>query len=168
MSLGQGQGPYAEALVKKGCENGDWVFLQNCMLAKSWMGRLETIVFELGEKAKTNHQDFRLFLSSSPAPYFPVAVLQNGVKMTNEPPAGVRANVSRSFATLVKEELWEGNAKPLAWKKTLCALCFFHANIQERRKFGPLGWNVTYVCTISHSCMQFARSCGISLCVCVV
>jgi len=143
VSLGQGQGPYAEALVKKGCETGDWVFLQNCMLAKSWMNRLETIVFELGENSKTNHKDFRLYLSSSPAPYFPVAVLQNGVKMTNEPPAGVRANVSRSFATLVKEELWEGNAKPLAWKKTLVALCFFHANIQERRKFGPLGWNVT-------------------------
>jgi dynein heavy chain len=34
VSLGQGQGPYAEALIKKGCGNGDWVFLQNCMLAK--------------------------------------------------------------------------------------------------------------------------------------
>jgi dynein heavy chain len=156
VSLGQGQGPYAEDLITKGCESGDWVFLQNCMLAKSWMPRLEAIVFQLAENQAKNNKDFRLYLSSSPAPYFPVSVLQNGVKMTNEPPAGVRANVARSFANLVKEETWSGCTKPGVWKKMLTALCFFHANIQERRKFGPLGWNILYA--FDESDLEFSMS----------
>ena len=46
VSLGQGQGPVAESLVEKGTKTGDWVLLQNCMLAKSWMHNLEVMCFE--------------------------------------------------------------------------------------------------------------------------
>jgi len=149
VSLGQGQGPVAMKLIENGTKSGDWVILQNCMLARSWMGQLDKIVFELQERTKQPggggvHPDFRLFLTSTPADYFPVSVLQNGVKMTNEPPAGFRANLIGSFGSLIKEEDFEGCSKSLQWKKLLCGLSFYHANIQERRKFGPLGWNIRY------------------------
>lgn len=59
------------------------------------MPSLEVIVQKLQEE--NVHPDFRLFLTSMPADYFPVSVLQNGVKLTTEPPRGIRANMLKSF-----------------------------------------------------------------------
>merc|ERR1711871_322953 len=108
------------------------------------MGELEEIVFGLQRNSEENDEKFRLFLTSAPAPYFPVSTLQGSIKMTNEPPNGICYNVSRAFKALIKEEMWESCAKPLEWKKVVTGLMFFHANLQERRKFGPLGWNIRY------------------------
>ena len=44
VSLGQGQGPKAERLLREGMERGLWVCLQNCHLAVSWMPSMERII----------------------------------------------------------------------------------------------------------------------------
>lgn len=80
-----------------------------------------------------------------PADYFPVSVLQNSVKLTTEPPRGIKANLKRTWQNLNQDFLDEEcKSKPEVWKKLLFSFSFFHANIQERRKFGPLGWNIRY------------------------
>ena len=109
ISLGQGQGPVAEKLISGAIKTGDWVFLQNCHLAASWMLSLENIVKDLAEKPKEVDEDFRLFLSSMPAKHFPVAVLQNSVKVTNEPPKGLRTNLKRAFGDITTT-FFEDNA----------------------------------------------------------
>jgi dynein heavy chain len=200
-SLGQGQERAASALIEEGSKRGYWILLQNCHLFKSWMPRLDAICAALRDDHKRIHPKFRLILTSMPVDYFPAAILQNGVKMTTEPPQGLKANLKRIFTNVVDKEVYHSAEASLeeaarfrdsgaglssthllpadsrsseqsgttprsapaivlrpsmlpgferrfdlvgTWKSLLFGLSFFHSVIQERKKFGSLGWNKRY------------------------
>uniref|UniRef100_A0A8D0TJA1 AAA+ ATPase domain-containing protein n=1 Tax=Sus scrofa TaxID=9823 RepID=A0A8D0TJA1_PIG len=143
ISLGQGQGPIAERMIKDAMKTGNWVFLQNCHLAVSWMLAMEELIKTFTDSNVVIKDTFRLFLSSMPSNTFPVTVLQNSVKVTNEPPKGLRANIRRAF-TEMTPSFFEENILGRKWRQIIFGICFFHAIIQERKKFGPLGWNICY------------------------
>lgn len=154
VSLGKGQGEFAEEQIKEAVQIGQWVILQNCHLAISWLPRLEQIVEEITllahkkDKLKKFDPEFRLWLTSSSSPDFPLSLLQLSIKMTKDPPKGLKANILQLYENLstTKEDRqnFEACKKKEEWKKLLLSLSFFHSIVRERRRFGPIGWNIYY------------------------
>eukprot|EP01062_Namystynia_karyoxenos_P078372 TRINITY_DN805_c2_g1_i1.p1 TRINITY_DN805_c2_g1~~TRINITY_DN805_c2_g1_i1.p1 ORF type:complete len:1720 (+),score=831.64 TRINITY_DN805_c2_g1_i1:2-5161(+) len=139
LALGQGQAPTATRMIHEQAKQGGWVFLQNCHLMLRWLPTLEKIIDDL--PSQKPHENFRLWLSSIPHPLFPIGILQKAIKMTTEPPTGIKANLSRLYSMIGEEQfnkaLFRNYYRPL-----LFALCFFHAVLLERKKFGSLGYNM--------------------------
>jgi dynein heavy chain len=137
----QGQAPVATRLIEDGLREGTWVFLANCHLMTSWLPKLDKLIESF--ESKSPHPDFRLWLSSSPNPEFPIAILQRAIKMTTEPPKGLRANLMRMYNT-VSEESYAQCKAAAKYQKLLFSLTYFHSVLLERRKFRTLGLNIPY------------------------
>jgi len=139
ISMGQGQEIKAAELIDAAVENGSWVMLQNCHLGLAYMRTIEQTLEELEDKI---HAAFRLWITSEPHPLFPIGLLQMSIKMTDEPPSGIKAGLRKSYAWLNQD--WIEAVNREEWRPMLFALCFMHTIVQERRKFGPLGFCIPY------------------------
>ena len=113
--------------------------------------------------------NFRLWLTSMPVKTFPVSILQNSLKLTTEPPSGIKSNIKKLFNEITEEKI-QPKSKPINttdkkpeeikaeqeklekdniikkqhFIKLLYSLSLFHAVLQERKKFGPIGFNLRY------------------------
>ncbi|XP_008276610.1 dynein axonemal heavy chain 9 [Stegastes partitus] len=145
VSLGQGQEVVAEQALDLAAKNGHWVILQNIHLVARWLGTLEKL---LEQHAEGSHENFRVFVSAEPSStreghIIPQGILENSIKITNELPTGMHANLHKALDNFNQDTL-EMCARENEFKSIWFALCYFHAVVAERRKFGPQGWNRSY------------------------
>merc|ERR1719311_156871 len=138
VSLGQGMGPVAQQNIETGYQRGHWVMLQNCHLLASWLKTLEKIL----EGMHKPHKDFRLWLTTMPSDAFPMGILQRSLKVVTEPPEGLKLNMKQSYAKISDADL--ESCDHTSFRPLMYVLGFFHAVVQDRRKFGRIGWNVAY------------------------
>ena len=82
-------------------------------------------------------------MTTEPTERFPMGILQKSLKVVTEPPDGLKLNMRATFAKIDQSVL---DACPHdAFRACLFTLAFLHAVVQERRKYGKIGWSVLSV-----------------------
>jgi len=137
LAMGGGQNETATELVKSAAMKGEWVCLKNLHLVTSWLPSLEKEIKLLNPDKK-----FRLWLTSEPHAKFPSILLQSSLKITYETPPGVRNNLMRTFSYVTPSQ--DQQRQNPAMTQLLFVLSWFHALMQERRKYIPQGWSKYY------------------------
>mmetsp|Transcript_3629 Transcript_3629/g.6367 ORF Transcript_3629/g.6367 Transcript_3629/m.6367 type:complete len:3156 (-) Transcript_3629:97-9564(-) len=139
VSMGEGQEKVAREKNNAAFLTGGWVILQNSHLGIGYMCELEDVLLKTPEI----EENFRLWITTEITLRFPIGLLQIAIKVTLEPPAGLKAGLFRTYSTMVTQELLDKIDLP-QWRTLVFTQCFLHSVVQERRKFGPIGWCIPY------------------------
>ncbi|XP_011871302.1 PREDICTED: dynein heavy chain 8, axonemal [Vollenhovia emeryi] len=138
ISMGQGQEVHARRLLSSAKTEGYWALCQNCHLGLEYMAELTNFLVEM----EAPHPNFRVWITTEPHKDFPVSLLQMSIKYTYEPPQGIRASLLATYSSMNQEILDQCDATQ--YIPLIYTVSFLHTVVQERRKFGPLGWNIPY------------------------
>ncbi|GLV39725.1 Dynein heavy chain 64C [Carabus blaptoides fortunei] len=137
IAIGSAEGfNQAERAINMACKSGRWVMLKNVHLAPQWLVQLEKKLHSLQP-----HAGFRLYLTMEINPKVPVNLLRAGRIFVFEPPPGIRANLLRTFSTVPAGRMMKA---PSERARLYFLLAWFHAIVQERLRYCPLGWAKHY------------------------
>jgi dynein heavy chain 1, cytosolic len=126
----------AEQAIAAAARQGTWVLLKNVHLAPSWLGQLEKKL-----QSANPSRNFRLFLTMETNLGIPVNILRQSRIIMNEPPPGIKANLLDSLRSIPPSRLSKGPTEKL---RLYFLLAWFHAVVQERLRYVPLGWSKIY------------------------
>ena len=138
IAMGQGQEEIARKMITDAILNGHWLMLQNCHLCLDFCEEIMQTLLETNDL----HQQFRLWMTTEFHKNFPIGLLQMSLKFTNEPPCGIRSSLRRTYSEMTQDILDYSNHA--SWPTLLFGVAFLHSVVQERKKFGAIGWNTPY------------------------
>ncbi|KAK3912297.1 Dynein heavy chain, cytoplasmic [Frankliniella fusca] len=137
IAIGSAEGfNQADRAINQAVRSGRWVLLKNVHLAPQWLVQLEKKLHSLQP-----HAGFRLFLTMEMNPKVPVNLLRAGRIFVLEPPPGIKANLLRTFSTVPAARMMKA---PSERARLYFLLAWFHAIVQERLRYVPLGWAKYY------------------------
>ncbi|KAL1461001.1 hypothetical protein WDU94_012934, partial [Cyamophila willieti] len=137
IAIGSAEGfNQADNAINVAVRSGKWVLLKNVHLAPQWLVQLEKKLHSLQP-----HANFRLFLTMEINPKVPVNLLRAGRIFVFEPPPGIKANLLRTFSTVPATRMMKA---PTERARLYFLLAWFHAIVQERLRYVPLGWSKFY------------------------
>jgi len=139
VSMGEGQEKVAREKNAAAFITGGWVILHNCHLGIRYMTEVEETLMKTSEI----HEEYRLWITCEITPMFPIGLLQMVIKVTLEPPTGLKAQLHRTYTTMITQETLD-KVDHEKWRTLLYVMSVLHSIVQERRKFGPIGWCVPY------------------------
>ncbi|XP_060567478.1 dynein axonemal heavy chain 5-like [Ruditapes philippinarum] len=129
----------ARKYLQKGMAEGMWVLLHNAQNAPQLLLSLESILEELSATTPPDPQ-FRVWISSQAIPeVLPVRLIQNSVRTILDSPKVMKDSIVRSFSNFEPDILKQSTRAE--WPLMLHNLCYLHAAIQLRTRFGFGGWN---------------------------
>lgn len=132
LAIGSPEGfALAEKAVNAAAQTGSWVLLKNIHLAPAWLVTLEKRLHSLNP-----HANFRLFLTSEIHPRLPSSLLRQALVFVREAPPGIKASLQSSFARAGARM----EKAPVERARLYFLLSWFHAIVQERLRYAPLGW----------------------------
>ncbi|RHY29832.1 hypothetical protein DYB32_004823 [Aphanomyces invadans] len=139
VAMGSAEGfDVAEKALNTAIKQGTWLLLRNVHLCPSWLLTVEKKLYSVRE---SSHKDFRLFLTSEIHPQLPVNLLRLCDVYVFEPPSGVKASMQRSLEDLSSDRI---NRGPTERGRLFLLLAWFHAIVQERLRYVPIGWSKAY------------------------
>ena len=127
----------AEKNITSASKVGGWVLLKNVHLAPGWLVDVEKKLHRL-----VHHKSFRIFMTMEFNPKIPTTLLRMSRIYVFEPPSGIKASLSRTYASVINPQKSEKAPKERC--RLHFMLSWFHAVIQERLRFTPIGWSKKY------------------------
>ncbi|KDO30766.1 hypothetical protein SPRG_04667 [Saprolegnia parasitica CBS 223.65] len=139
VAMGSAEGyDAAEKALNTAIKQGTWLLLRNVHLCPSWLLTVEKKLYSVRDSC---HKDFRLFLTSEIHPQLPLNLLRLCDIFVFEPPNGVKASMLRTFLDVPSERV---NRAPTERGRLFLLLSWFHAVLQERLRYVPIGWSKAY------------------------